>query len=186
MDGTGLLFEPLLEALPDWIKPRVVAYPPHQPLGYTELLTHVQAACPTMEDFVLLAESFSGPLALMLAASQPRGLRGVVLCASFINFPWSAPWRWLAALARPGRSRSAPRWPARRVLLGRDGNDRLHDLLAQAMATVSAEALAARARAIAAVDVSAQLRSYRLPLLYLRAREDRVVGSMSLRRIRKK
>lgn len=185
MDGSGLLFEPLLEALPSWIEPRVVAYPPREPLGYAELIRHVQAACPATEDFFVLAESFSGPLALMLAASQPRGLLGVVLCASFIRCPWSAPWRWLAALAPPICFRLAPWWPARRLLVGRQGSDRLHRLFERAAATVSADAMAARARAIAGVDVTAELRSCPLPLMYLMAREDQVVGPMCLDMIRR-
>ncbi|MCI0360173.1 MAG: alpha/beta hydrolase [Planctomycetaceae bacterium] len=185
MDGTGLLFEPLLEALPAWIKPRVVAYPPREPLGYAELLKHVQAACQATEEFVVLAESFSGPLALMLAATRPRGLRGVVLCASFVRCPCSAPWRWLVVIARPICIRMAPKWPARRLLLGRHGSDRMHRLFERAIATVSAETMAGRARAIAGVDVTAELRSCRLPLLYLLANEDRVVGPKCLAAIQR-
>jgi len=32
-DGTGLLFEPLVKALPSCLTAHVVAYPPEQPLG---------------------------------------------------------------------------------------------------------------------------------------------------------
>lgn len=183
MDGTGLMFEPLLEALPSWIEPSVVAYPPQEPLGYAELLGHVQAACPAAEEFVVLAESFSGPLAVLLAASEPRGLRGVVLSASFIRCPLSGPWRWVLARARPIWFRLAPKWPARRFLFGRHGNDRLDRLLARALAMVSPETMSARVRAIAGVDVTTELRTCRLPLLYLIAKEDRVVGPKCLARI---
>jgi hypothetical protein len=175
MDGTGLLFEPLLEALPNWIEPSIVVYPPQEPLGYAELLAHVQTACPTAEEFAVLAESFSGPLAVMLAASEPRGLHGVVLAASFIRCPLSAPWSWLLSRARPICFRLAPKWPARRLLFGRHGNDCLDRLLATALAMVSPETMAARARTIAGVDVTAELRSCQLPLVYLIAKEDRVV-----------
>lgn len=37
--------------------------------------------------FVLLGESFSGPLAYRLALRQPQGLRGVIFAASFLRCP---------------------------------------------------------------------------------------------------
>jgi len=185
MDGTGLLFEPLLEALPAWLLPKVVAYPARQPLGYVELLPWVRDACPTAAEYVVLAESFSGPLAVMLAASEPPGLRGIILCASFIRCPLPAPYRWMARAARPNWFRMAPTWPARWALLGRHGTDRLKRLFAAAAATASPEVMAARARAIASVDVSAELRSTRVPLLYLAARQDRVAGPSCLSTIRR-
>ena len=54
MDGMGLLFDPLLESLPDWLHPNVVAYPPNEPLGYAELFPVVRNACPPVGDLVVL------------------------------------------------------------------------------------------------------------------------------------
>ena len=183
MDGTGLLFEPFLEALPVWLKPQVVASPAHEPLGYAELLSVVRSACPLLEEFVVLAESFSGPLAILLAASQPPGLRGAILCASFIRCPLRTPFRWLAAAALPIMFRLAPLWPARWALLGRHETVRLRQSFATALASVSSEALAARARAVASVDVTVELRMCQVPLLYLAGRQDRVVPVRCLRAI---
>ncbi|MGQ0798894.1 MAG: serine aminopeptidase domain-containing protein [Pseudomarimonas sp.] len=42
---------------------------------------------PRSEPYFLLGESFGGPLAIALAARQPRGLLGLVLCASFARYP---------------------------------------------------------------------------------------------------
>jgi len=42
MDGTGLLFEPLVKALPPSLTAHVVAYPTDQHLGYNELLQLIQ------------------------------------------------------------------------------------------------------------------------------------------------
>src|SRR5260221_8527089 len=93
MDGTGELFAPLLRALGSSMESAVVRYPADAPLGYAELLPRVRAELPSSEPFVLLGESFSGPLALMLAAEAPAGLRGVILCASFASNPihWLPP-----------------------------------------------------------------------------------------------
>src|SRR6516225_8307668 len=87
MDGTGRLFEPLLPFLPPSLVAVVLAYPPDRPLDYAELLPYVEAAIPDGQEFLVLGESFSGPLALLLAARQPPGLRGIILCASFARSP---------------------------------------------------------------------------------------------------
>src|SRR5579863_3225723 len=87
MDGTGELFAPLLRALGTSVETSVVRYPPDEPLGYAELLPRVRAELPQSGPFVLLGESFSGPLAIMLAGEAPAGLRGVMLSASFATNP---------------------------------------------------------------------------------------------------
>ena len=54
-----------------------VSYPPDRPLGYDGLLPLVEfAAAAAPGDFVVVRESFSGPLALMLAARRPPGRAG--------------------------------------------------------------------------------------------------------------
>jgi len=174
MDGTGLLFEPLVKALPPSLTAHVVAYPPDQPLGYNELLQLVQKSAEEGGDFVVVGESFSGPLALMLAARRPVGLRGVVLCASFVRFPLPVPERWRGAV-RPWMFRLQPLWLVSFVLLGRHCWGRLGRQLRAAVRSVSPEVLAARARAVAGVDVTAELRNCEVPLLYLRAAGDWVV-----------
>ena len=74
LDGTGTLFRPLLAHLPSPLRPIVVAYPGNEKLGYDALRQRVMAALPTEEPFVILGESFSGPLALMAAAICLRRL----------------------------------------------------------------------------------------------------------------
>jgi pimeloyl-ACP methyl ester carboxylesterase len=181
MDGTGRLFEPLLAALPPTVSPRVVAYPPDRPLGYDDLLPLVEAAAAGPDDFVVVGESFSGPLALMLAARRPPGLRGVVLCASFVRSPFPGPWR---AVVGSWMFRLRPLGLVAWVLLGRYRRGRLIQVLGEAARAASPGALAARARAIAGVDVTAELRSCPVPILYLRASEDRVVRPRCWARVR--
>lgn len=87
MDGTGGLFSEFLEALGPGLHPIVVPYPPDQPLDYSQLESIVRSRLPSDQPFVLLAESFSGPIAISIAASAPRGLLGLVLCCSFARSP---------------------------------------------------------------------------------------------------
>lgn len=63
LDGTGRLFEPLLRVLPFHFSPLVIAYPTHAALSYTELLRYIEQKMPCGEDYILLTESYSGPIA---------------------------------------------------------------------------------------------------------------------------
>lgn len=128
------------------------------------------------EPFILVGESFSGPVALMVAASQPASLRGVVLVCSFAKSP-------LPAL--PGALRrfvaSIPFWRApvawgAAFLLGRFSSERLRRLMAAAIRPVSAPVWKARLEAVLRVDVTQQLPHIQVPILYLRASEDLVVS----------
>ena len=174
MDGTGRLFTPLLAALPPSLPAVAVSYPPDRPLGYDGLLPLVVAAASGDRPFVVVGESFSGPLALMLASARPPGLRGVVLCASFARFPLPVPVRW-RGVARPWVFRLQPLWLLSGVLLGRHGFGPLGRLLRAAVRSVTPATLAARARAVAGVDVTAELLACPVPVLYLRAARDLVV-----------
>jgi len=185
MDGTGHLFNPLLQVLPPAVVPAVVAYPANRPWGYAELLPLVEAAVPDGGEFLVLGESFSGPLALLLAARHPPGLRGVVLCASFVRSPLFSYARWLRNLICPCWFRAVPARLIRWVLLGRFETATLAQLVETAIAEVRPTVLAARTRAILEVDVGAQLQACPVPILYLAATEDRLVSRRSLVQIRR-
>ena len=87
MDGTGQLFGRFLEALGPEVRAIVIAYPPAQNLDYSQLEAFVRSKLPSDQPFVILGESFSGPIAVSIAASPPDGLRGIVLCCSFVRNP---------------------------------------------------------------------------------------------------
>ncbi len=87
MDGTGTLFGPFVEALPEGFKGMPVAYPVDRPLSYSELAELVRKRLPVSESFVLLAESFSTPIAIQIAAENPPGLKAVILVAGFATSP---------------------------------------------------------------------------------------------------
>ncbi|MBI3269433.1 MAG: alpha/beta hydrolase [Planctomycetes bacterium] len=175
MDGTGILFRPLLEALPSELLPVVVSYPPDQALGYSELLPLVEAALPKGEPFLLLAESFSGPLAIRAAARRPAGLCGLVLSASFAKSPFrrlpSLVIRLLCGLIL----RAGPKALASPFLLGFDPPPALKALLLEALSTPSTAVLSLRLRELLAVDATAELRGCPVPILCLAAARDRVL-----------
>lgn len=174
MDGTGELFGPFLEALHPQFNVRVVRYPTDTALSYSELTAFARAALPTDEPFILLAESFSGPIGVSLAAEGTPGLIGLVLCCTFVRNP-----RPLFTSLRPFLGMvpvaAAPIGMLSSLLLGRYSSPALRSALVAALAQVSPAALRTRLRSVLSVDVSAQLAVVRVPVLYLRATHDRVV-----------
>lgn len=175
LDGTGELFAPFLRVLSEDLQPIVVSYPAREPLGYADLCRLVLDAVPSNGPLVILGESFSGPVAISVAAHAPERFRGVVLCASFVSSPMPlanmfsglvgvAPIRWAARTL----------WPRR--LMGRFESVEVRALMFKALDEVSDEVLRARIRAVLSVDVSSQLADLDLPTLYMQATEDAAVS----------
>ena len=176
MDGTGELFDDFLRALGPGIRPVVVAYPLDRALNYDQLEGVVRLNLPLDEPYVLLGESFSGPIAVSIAAAAPPQLRGLVLCCSFVKN--SRPMlRALEPFIDLLPVRGIPSPVLSRALLGRFSTPRARQALAIVMRGVSPVALRARMRAVLRADVGALLTRVRVPMLYLKASEDRIVPS---------
>lgn len=174
MDGTGQLFDPFIAALGQEFDLKVVRYPTTEALGYSELEAVARSALPAEQPFVLLGESFSGPIAISIAASAPRNLQGLILCCTFARNP-----RPFFSALRPVIGLVpvdiAPMRVLNHLLLGSFSTSALQAALAKSLAQVSASALRARLAAVLDVDVSAKLPAIKVPTLYLRASRDRLV-----------
>jgi pimeloyl-ACP methyl ester carboxylesterase len=173
MDGTGEFFDDFVAALGGACPTVVVRYPRDRPLGYDELEPIVRAAVPA-GPFVVLGESFSGPLAIRLAATAPPGLQGLVLCASFVRRP---------VASMPGMHLFAGRLPAAWVasllgplLLGSFSTPQRRAALARSVSAVEPAVWRARLRAVMQVDDVPRLSAVKVPVLYLRATRDRLVA----------
>ncbi|HWQ32988.1 MAG TPA: alpha/beta hydrolase [Blastocatellia bacterium] len=186
MDGTGKLFAPLLAELPEWISSSVVSYQPRQKLSYSELSPFVLAAVPRGGSFTLLAESFSGPLAVQFASEHSGRLRALILCASFVRNPLS-PYLGLAgSLLSPMLFRlPVPELAVRLMMTGMSGSPALIRLIRESSAEVSGTVMAHRLQQIIETDVSDLLRAISQPVLYLKAGRDRLVSERSVGEIRR-
>lgn len=174
LDGTGLLLADFAASFGPEVEVIVASYPPDAALGYSDLEPVARSFLPKDRPFFLLGESFSGPIAISIAASRPPGLLGLVLCCSFARSP-----RPQFAVLRPLLSlvpvAALPVALLSFFVLGRFSSSALCGPLAKSLAQVSPAVLRARARAALSVDVSALLPGVDVPVLYLRASEDRVV-----------
>ena len=61
LDGTGLTYGPLGQAMPQNVPVTVVRYPADQRLTFEELVECAHKQLPLQAELVLIAESFSGP-----------------------------------------------------------------------------------------------------------------------------
>jgi pimeloyl-[acyl-carrier protein] methyl ester esterase len=174
LDGTEVFFKPLLAALPKWIKPLVVTYPTSGANHYSDLLTVVRAAVEDSKEFYVLGWSFSGPLALMLAAKERSKVTGVILCASFIRAPLPG-LSWLRFAITPPVVHCVRLMRRTRLLFYNRSTDILRGDRAATLARVPSRILAIRAQAILALDARGCLRGCPRPVLYLAGSRDKVV-----------
>jgi pimeloyl-[acyl-carrier protein] methyl ester esterase len=180
MDGTGAMFAGFVSSLEDEHRPIIVSYPADQPVGYRELESFARTFLPTDEPFILLGESFSGPIAISLAASKPAGLIGLVLCCTFARNP--------VPMLRPLKSLIS-RLPlpyqfiglVAPLLFGRFSTTQLRAALRQALARVPVSTLHARLSAVLGADFSEKMKDVAVPILYLQASEDRVISKSASR-----
>jgi pimeloyl-ACP methyl ester carboxylesterase len=186
MDGTGELFKGFVEALPVGVEAEIIRYPRDLQLSNAELDTFIEAAIPVKEPFVLLAESFSTPLAVRCAARNQPNLKGLILCAGFATSPingWRVP---AGSLLAPILFRlPLPSFVARYFLVGRNAPQSLAAAVQAAVSSIKPGVLTARLRAIFACDVRAELSRVTTPVLLIQAKNDRLVSERSLAEIRR-
>lgn len=174
MDGTGVFFADFVAALGSRFKPVIVVYPNDPALGYAELETLARTYLPHNEPFVILGESFSGPIAISIAASNPSGLLGLILCVTFARNPHPL-LPMVTTILKPFPAGHLPGFIVHRNLFGNFDSPRLRGKLREVGALVSAKTLKARLEAVSAIDISEKLPRVKVPTLDLRAKQDRVV-----------
>lgn len=174
LDGTSALLDAFaVEARRYFAQVTVAAYPSDRTASYAELGQLARQSLP-QQRFVLLGESFSGPIALSLAAQRPSGLAGLVLSTTFARnpVPALAPF---AALTRFAPAHRLPTAALRWWLLGRWATPTLETQLARTLRGIAPAVLRDRAASALRVDVSPRLADIAVPTLYLRASHDRLM-----------
>jgi len=175
LDGTGTLLSEIEELLSPEHDVTVVRYATDL-YRYQDLKTKVQAALPS-DDFVIVAESFSGPLAVMIASENPIGLQGVVFVATFAKTPIKVPefLTYIVDIA-PIKSRFLLRL-AQPFLMGKWATPEFTTIFKQVMHAIPAATIAGRLREVLKVDVVKQITSIDIPIIYLSARNDGLIPS---------
>jgi pimeloyl-[acyl-carrier protein] methyl ester esterase len=181
LDGSGRLFAPLVNELRD-VSTTLITYPNDDSAGYAELTAHAQKSLP-QEPFVLLGESFSGPVAISLAAQQSSNLRGLILSTTFARNPRPALAR-LREIAPMVLRLPIPDKLAASLLYGHGADPQWERALSEALGGLSQSTIRRRLLAVMDVDVSHALRQINVPILSFVARRDAPVPANASKHLR--
>ena len=186
MDGTGLSFEPVLPFLPKETKITIVRYPADKLLSFDETVECAAAQIPAGDPPIVIAESFSGPVAIKMIGSRRVKAKALILCATFAKSPRPLVWRVMRFLRLPLLIK--PEMPKRffKVVIGNDKLiDELLPLWKKVHARVPARVMQHRLKIINDIDVTAWLAQIKIPCCYLQALNDRLVPASCAEKIKK-
>ena len=173
LDGTGELLSEFLNALGPDYDPVVLRYPSDM-FRYNDLLRWVENYLPE-DEYALLAESFSGPIALRIAAQRPVGLKCVIFVATFARSPRNLP-KLIAYAAKilPIKS-SLSIFLSQPLLMGRWSTKAFAQHFQRTLKQLPSHTIASRLREVLGVNFSDQAKTLSLPFAYFMASNDQLV-----------
>ena len=125
---------------------------------------------------IIIAESFSGPLALRWAAKNPDKVAGVILVASFCETPLNPGISLLALLPlRPLFMVKPPTKALRHFLIGDDASDEEVTRLRAVVQTIPSATLTKRVRAILELMERDSPSLPNVPMMFLQAQTDNLI-----------
>jgi len=175
LDGSGAFFADLIKSLGNKTSVKVLNYPEDGPQAYDALATRLLTQLPQGQDYILLAESFGGPLAILLASKAAAKPKGLILAATFARspFPWIGG---LMAGMVPGFLQTKP-LPVIEATLLREGDHKLSWDIYQTISVLKPEILSARIKTVLSCDVRKPLGALDLPILYIQGAKDRLISA---------
>lgn len=175
LDGTGKLFAPIIPLLEPHFELIMVTYPDLN--SFTEYVDCAQNQLPATAGFSLLAESFSGPVALTLMSQQPDQIGPSILSATFARSPLAALTRMANYVPDQMFSIGALNEFCLDVLeINDDDQSETQPLPLNVSEQIDGALLKHRIAVLSRIDVSGLLPSIDVPILYLRALRDRIVA----------
>lgn len=173
LDGTGILFKPLTDVLPADIDIKIISYPTVYKVSYRGLVEYVMKQLPK-DDFILVAESFSGPIAYEIATRKPEAIKSVIFSASFLENPRTRihylakflPMKLLFVLPIPD-------YVVKHFFLGSSADANLIDLFRQSVKKVSPSVLSYRLKEIGKLSFNQKVCD--VNAIYIQATNDKLV-----------
>jgi len=181
LDGTGVLFQPLLSILSSEIKVQVIPLKQEAQLTYSEQAKYV-ASLIGKEEVVVLAESYSGLVAYELAKLDHVKLSHIVFVASFIGAP-----SFIAPIAQflpmnIVKSGFIPRKFVGKFLFGSYASEELVNLFYNSLNKVETNVIKWRLKQVVSIpEVSEKID---IPCTYMQATQDNLVLKSSLEKFR--
>jgi surfactin synthase thioesterase subunit len=179
-DGTGLMFDPFIRELKNRFETMVISYPVSGPQDYPTLAQYIRRQIPANEQYILLGESFAGPLVYEIALADTKNCRAAVFVATYLTNPSPLFLKVLSAL--PARVISwfvSNRLVVRLLTLSHLATSGVAKAIAENFATVEATAVKQRLKSIGSLPANPQS-AVKLPCFYLQAGKDRLVPARKL------
>jgi pimeloyl-[acyl-carrier protein] methyl ester esterase len=184
LHGTAELFDPFLKFLPPCIPNRTISYSTRHFSAPKLLLARLASELQNERDMILLAESFSGPLALEYANKYPDRVRAVVLCCSFVRPPVPRGLCYLAGIPLLLQC-PIPSFAIRVFLAGSRAPKSLVKETRREIRANNPLVLWHRIVQAAWINAVAALKACPVPILCLAGSRDRLIGERAVRRIRR-
>jgi pimeloyl-ACP methyl ester carboxylesterase len=174
LDGGGFYCATLLEALSRDHDCELMAYPRHL-FSYEDLCEWVCDRLDTSSDYVIITESFGGPLGILVAEVLETQAKGLVLCATFCEPPVPGFLISLAAMLYPRIVRF--RWMAHAIdfFICNGRSPAIASQLHRVLKENSDSAVARRIRILRDLDMRPISSTLTLPCLVIKAARDRLV-----------
>ncbi len=177
LDGTGKLFKPLMKTFQNSTDIQIISYNNQKKQSYGELVKYVLDNLPK-DDFVLVAESFSGFIAYQIGLKKPKNLKHIILVATFLQNPRPKLLKLLNIIPVNLFSISLSKLIIRKFFLG-DINNETIDLFQKVIKEIPPEVLKYRLNLIKNLTILNQ-EKIQIPITYIQASNDQLVLANSL------
>lgn len=172
MDGTGIMFEPFVNALPNSADVQIAKLIQEKGVSFEEqasaLLDNVK------KDTIIVGESYSGLIAHEIGKLAPDSIKHIVFAASFLEQP-SVLVKFGNLIPKAMLNYSLyPEFIVKQILFGKHSSQYLMGLFQRAMSDVPLDLLEFRIKQIC--DLNQPECSSDIPATYLQAKHDRLVS----------
>ncbi len=174
LDGSGDLFEHFEQALAPSLSIKTVLYPFKEGLGYDVLTEYVRDILPEDEPYMLLAESFSGPIAVSIATEENPAMKGLILVNTFLSNPNPLLIKLSRLLPDPWLVQP-PNVVLHWLLSNSEDNAVSVQELNRCIKGLSANLTRSRLQSVAKINVTEQAKSIDLPVMLMQSRTDALV-----------
>jgi len=179
LDGTGELFEPIIPYLEHKFEISIIAYSSQH--SFLKLVEYARSQLPSNNNISLVAESFSGPVAISMLAQDNVSFGPSVLCATFTK----SPYKLLADLAKHLPESVYDLDSINQIALDLFGINKtttkdVRNQVLDALKKTGPKTLKARIKILSELDVSDEIANIQVPLLFIQAEQDKIVSKSTV------
>ncbi len=173
LDGTGRLLHDFGQSLGTQHDVEIVSYPVNL-TSYADIAAWLETRLP-QNDYAIVAESFSGPVAIRVASQNSNALKAVIFVATFARSPRKVPPVLVKNLKWFPYFPSFCAWVSLPFVVG---NMRKSAFIAAYKATlreITLSTIVGRLLAVLKSDVRSLLPNISIPIVYIQSSRDRLV-----------